>query len=376
MIYGPSAHPHVDCERDKCDVCGKVALVCEMVPSEDREKFACRDCFDEMEPGGGRPMIYGPSAPRLDPRDAAALRSDWQAVGDDLRRAIAEVGDELDSLSPRACPGCWMDPSDHTYEQCPEWTRPITWSRHNRAPLWPLLAFVFVVALFASALTLVGSALVSTRQVDMVAPAPKETTTTIMPGPEASAVRAIAPSVWEAVPAPAFTTSDSTAALKAVPVDRAHLDSGSDGGSGTRTDQTRVGAVSRYSSTWETEDGAILEPRGGGSPAADVSGVSVTEGGGAIERIIRAAALGHGVDPDVMLNVARCESGPDIDVNAIGDGGLALGPFQFHTKSFMWLSRISGLGYELRDVADVEAQADVAAWAFANGWAHLWSCAR
>ena len=80
--------------------------------------------------------------------------------------------------------------------------------------------------------------------------------------------------------------------------------------------------------------------------------------------------------PGVELERPERESGPTIDVNAIGDGGLALGPFQFHARTFMWLSKISGLGYELRDVADVEAQADVAGWAFAHGWAHLWSCAR
>lgn len=41
---------HVNCESVRCDICHGVALVCEMVPSEDGKEFACSKCFDEMEP--------------------------------------------------------------------------------------------------------------------------------------------------------------------------------------------------------------------------------------------------------------------------------------------------------------------------------------
>ncbi len=110
------------------------------------------------------------------------------------------------------------------------------------------------------------------------------------------------------------------------------------------------------------------------NPAAPVARTPRVYSEAEIIAIIDNAAAEFGADPGEIERVARCESGPSIDVNAIGDGGHALGPLQFHAETFMWLSRMSGLDYQLRDVADPEAQVRVAAWAFTHGWSSLWSC--
>lgn len=90
--------------------------------------------------------------------------------------------------------------------------------------------------------------------------------------------------------------------------------------------------------------------------------------------IIREAAAEFGADPEVMLRRARCESYDRLDHNAIGDGGRAIGVFQWHAESFLFIARLSGLGYDLRQYGDVTAQSRLAAWAEANGWGHWWTC--
>ena len=82
------------------------------------------------------------------------------------------------------------------------------------------------------------------------------------------------------------------------------------------------------------------------------------------------AASEFGVDGARMLALMACESRGD--VNAIGDGGLALSLFQWHART--WWQYAPQLGYEVRDVFSVIPQARLTAWALANGRGYLWTC--
>ena len=83
---------------------------------------------------------------------------------------------------------------------------------------------------------------------------------------------------------------------------------------------------------------------------------------------ITEAAERHGVDAELLLAVAWCES--KYDPYAIGDRGLSLGLFQLHRYGLQgdfWRQ-----GYT--DVWSAEQQADYAAWQFSLGNAGHWSC--
>jgi hypothetical protein len=77
-----------------------------------------------------------------------------------------------------------------------------------------------------------------------------------------------------------------------------------------------------------------------------------------------AAAQRHGVDPQRLLRVARCESG--LNPRAYNPAGPYIGLFQFHPRTF------SGNGG--RDIYDPHDQSDVAARMFARGMGYHWGC--
>lgn len=87
------------------------------------------------------------------------------------------------------------------------------------------------------------------------------------------------------------------------------------------------------------------------------------------EGVVRDAAIRYGVSPDWLADVARCESGFDPSAyNAkTGDSGL----MQFQPSTFDTFCQMSGMYGDLWNGHD---SAEIAAWAFANGYADHWVC--
>ena len=95
---------------------------------------------------------------------------------------------------------------------------------------------------------------------------------------------------------------------------------------------------------------------------------------GSTESIIRQAATRHGVDPNYLVYIARCESG--LNGNSVNynyfDNGHPSGLFQ-HISGY-WPSRAAKYGYSGASVFDVTAQANVTAQMFKDGLQGLWEC--
>jgi hypothetical protein len=89
-----------------------------------------------------------------------------------------------------------------------------------------------------------------------------------------------------------------------------------------------------------------------------------------IEAIIRAAAAKYGVDPEQLLRVAYCESRYDpLAYNGVlGASGL------FQIIPGTWSANSVAAGYGGASVWDPVANANVAAWMFANFQAGQWAC--
>lgn len=51
--------------------------------------------------------------------------------------------------------------------------------------------------------------------------------------------------------------------------------------------------------------------------------------------IILALAPAYGVDPELAIEICRLES--DFDCYAVGDNGMAVGPWQFWPETWVWL---------------------------------------
>jgi hypothetical protein len=83
-----------------------------------------------------------------------------------------------------------------------------------------------------------------------------------------------------------------------------------------------------------------------------------------IAEIITAAAVRHGVDPQRLLRVARCESG--LNPRAYNPAGPYIGLFQFHPQTFY--------GYGGKDIYSPHDQSEIAARMFARGLGHHWGC--
>jgi hypothetical protein len=89
-----------------------------------------------------------------------------------------------------------------------------------------------------------------------------------------------------------------------------------------------------------------------------------------IESIIRAAAAKYGVDPETLLRVAYCESRYDpLAYNGVlGASGL------FQIIPSTWRANSAAAGYGGASVFDPVANANVAAFMFANHQAGQWAC--
>lgn len=88
---------------------------------------------------------------------------------------------------------------------------------------------------------------------------------------------------------------------------------------------------------------------------------------GNVEQIIRDAAEAHGISPDRLVRVARCES----TLNPNAKNGQYGGLFQFSDKTWDWFASMRGVGGSKWNASDA---ANMAAWAFANGYASHWEC--
>ena len=84
---------------------------------------------------------------------------------------------------------------------------------------------------------------------------------------------------------------------------------------------------------------------------------------------IHAAAVRHGVSEAYLFKVSWCES--RWSPSATSRGGHR-GLFQFSDDTWRWMSWQAGLTGA--SPYDAWAAADVAAWAFRNGYASHWSC--
>ena len=226
-------------------------------------------------------------------------------------------------------------------------------ARARRARLWPLIVWAIVIflagALLASTLTLAISAAFSTAASQGASKWP-DGPGSVRAQVEGAAVRAggaprqDAIARGESIEARASTTRRTTG-------DGDRLTSGP---LGTNAGGSQLESHARAT---DTDDGA-------GEAAAAVTSVPVVA-------VIRAAALRHGRDPDEMVRVAMCES--SLRPLAIGRD-QELGIFQIKPTTWEFLARVSGLGYSIERIFDVEAQSEMASWAFANRYGGWWTC--
>ena len=97
---------------------------------------------------------------------------------------------------------------------------------------------------------------------------------------------------------------------------------------------------------------------------------------GDIQQIIVGAANRYGVSSARLLAIARCESSFSTTVvnhsYVAPDGTSPTGLFQYIGST--WRSFSSQAGYGGASIFDATAQANVTAWAFANGYASHWEC--
>lgn len=89
-----------------------------------------------------------------------------------------------------------------------------------------------------------------------------------------------------------------------------------------------------------------------------------------IESMIATQANIWGIHPGRFLATAKCESGLRHE-GVYGDNGKAYGIMQFHRGTFDWFAKMYG---KQMDYYSREDQIELAAWAFANGYASHWTC--
>lgn len=93
---------------------------------------------------------------------------------------------------------------------------------------------------------------------------------------------------------------------------------------------------------------------------------------GDVEQIVRDAAAEFDVDPDLLVAVARCESG--LNPYAKNKRSTASGVMQFLTST--WRSQMGRLGYDTADVWSARAASRVAASMISEGGLRQWECAK
>lgn len=104
------------------------------------------------------------------------------------------------------------------------------------------------------------------------------------------------------------------------------------------------------------------------APVAPPAPPPVVAPAGSVESIVRAAAAEFGVSGDLMVRIARCESG--LNPSAVNASSGALGLFQ-HLPS-LWGARAAGLGYGYESWSDPTANARVSAVLLRDGGPGHW----
>lgn len=213
--------------------------------------------------------------------------------------------------------------------------------KHRRASLWPLIRLVLLAFLVGVLVGLALSAL-SSDGLNHV-------------NPEGVGLDPVPVTFHEGL----IVASDGTLRLDGSGV---HLPANTIDGSTVRAGGDRgrrlVGA---------SEDRYLPTLSGGTSAPARTTSLDVRTD---VRDIITSAATEFGVDPQTMLRVAFCESSfrPEI----VGDGGRAVGIFQFHLPFWGEVAHKVGYTSDLRH--DPLAASRVAAYAFSVGLAHRWTC--
>jgi soluble lytic murein transglycosylase-like protein len=110
-------------------------------------------------------------------------------------------------------------------------------------------------------------------------------------------------------------------------------------------------------------------PRAALAQATAPMPASATQEGVDTREIIVRAAGRWGVDPDLMLAIAACES--NLNPNAVGPDGAA-GLFQIAPRTWQWGVETLGLGSV--SPLDPQANAEVAAWLLATLGPGQWGC--
>ncbi|HET7700395.1 MAG TPA: G5 domain-containing protein [Candidatus Limnocylindria bacterium] len=166
--------------------------------------------------------------------------------------------------------------------------------------------------------------------------------------------------VREAVPYAVRTVADSSLAAGRVVVSVP-------GAPGLADNTYRVRVVDGTEAERELVASAVVQ-----EPVTEVRrvGTRPPPGPAEIVAIIRNAAAAWGADPDQLLRVAYCESRYNPDAYNASSG--ASGLFQFMPRT--WAANSVRAGYGGASVFDPVANANTAAYMFANGQAGQWSC--
>jgi soluble lytic murein transglycosylase-like protein len=89
-----------------------------------------------------------------------------------------------------------------------------------------------------------------------------------------------------------------------------------------------------------------------------------------VKQLIDFYADFYGVDNELALNIAKCES--ELRHDAKGDGGKAYGVFQFHKPTFEEFAR--AYGDETLDYKNPKDNIKLAMWAISEGRGNNWTC--
>jgi soluble lytic murein transglycosylase-like protein len=135
-----------------------------------------------------------------------------------------------------------------------------------------------------------------------------------------------------------------------------------------------LGLVFFGSQLMAPQDVALADPEGGETAAqvsiANTLTLPIAEDyDGTMRALIRAAAQRHGIDPDLLLAIAVCES--KLKPGARGPDGAA-GMFQIAPRTWAWAAEQAGLAGA--SPYDPIASSEVAAWLLKTQGAKLWGC--
>lgn len=116
---------------------------------------------------------------------------------------------------------------------------------------------------------------------------------------------------------------------------------------------------------------ALLALLAGGLGVAPVVAQTPDE----VRQTIRTEAAPYG-NGERLVSVVGCETGQTYAATSVGDGGTSFGIAQLHRGGLLDSGPSSFYGRGHTDPFDVQQAARYMAWAFANGLAGHWSCAR